>query len=141
MVFVIPSNAADYEAGQMPTEGDISAMMAFNEELANAGVMLDGQGLHPTARGARISWSGGKPQVTDGPFAETKELIGGYWLWQVGSKEEAIEWARKCPMSDGDQLIMRQLFEMSDFDISRESGIMEQAERIAQIERSNAGAD
>ena len=114
MVLVIPGNK-DYEAGAMPDEKRMTAMMKFNEELTKAGVLLSLDGLHPTAKGARVYFSGGKPAVTDGPFAETKEVIGGYWMWQVKSKEEAIEWAKRCPAEEGDTLELRQVFEMSDF--------------------------
>ncbi|MHC5538872.1 YciI family protein [Singulisphaera rosea] len=114
MVFVIPGNK-DYEAGVLPDEATIATMMKFNEELAKAGVLLALDGLHPTSKGARITFSGGKGKVIDGPFTETNEVIGGYWLWQVESKEEAMEWASRCPAAEGDTLEIRQLFETSDF--------------------------
>jgi hypothetical protein len=108
--------AKDYESGRMPTQDEIAAMMAYNEELAKAGVMVGGDGLHPTAKAVRVEASGtGKPKVTDGPFAESKELIGGFWLWKVNSKEEAVEWASRCPLSEGDVLELRQIFDMEDF--------------------------
>jgi hypothetical protein len=108
--------ATDYENGRMPTQDEIAQMMAYNEELANAGIMVGGDGLHPTAKAVRVEAAGsGKPKVTDGPFAESKELIGGFWLWKVGSKEEAIEWASRCPLSEGDVLELRQIFDMEDF--------------------------
>ncbi|HEY9226837.1 MAG TPA: YciI family protein [Gemmatimonadaceae bacterium] len=106
------------EAGIMPTEKDLSAMMKYNEELVKAGVMLAGEGLHPSSKGFRIKFSGDKTTVIDGPFAETKELIAGYWLWQCRSPEEAIEWARRCPnpSSGGDGMLeIRQVFEAEDF--------------------------
>jgi hypothetical protein len=109
----------DTEAGVMPDEQLIAAMCKYNEEMAKAGVMLDGAGLQPSSKGARIKFSGGKPTVTDGPFAETKELIAGYWLIQVKSKEEAVEWAKRCPAPHGEaaegELELRQLFELDDF--------------------------
>jgi hypothetical protein len=109
----------DSEAGIMPDETLIAAMTKYNEELAKAGVLLDLAGLHPSAKGARVKFSGGKRTVTDGPFAETKELIAGYWLIQVKSKEEAIEWARRAPAPHGEgaesEIELRQLFELDDF--------------------------
>jgi hypothetical protein len=109
----------DTEAGVMPEEKLIAAMGKYNEELAKAGVLIDGAGLQPSSKGARIKFSGGKPTVVDGPFAETKELIAGYWLIQVKSKEEAIEWAKRCPAPQGEaaegELELRQLFELDDF--------------------------
>jgi hypothetical protein len=107
------------EAGVMPDEKLIAAMGKYNEEMAKAGVLLDLAGLQPTTKGARIRFSGGKPTVIDGPFAETKELIAGYWLIQVKSKEEAIEWAKRCPAPHGEatkgEIELRQLFELDDF--------------------------
>jgi hypothetical protein len=115
MVLITPANKAQYEAGAMPDEKLVGAMMKYNEDLAKAGVLLALDGLHPSAKGARIKLSGGKRTVVDGPFTEARELIGGYWLWQVKSKEEAVEWAKRCPMEDGDTLEIRQVFEASDF--------------------------
>lgn len=106
------------EAGKMPSEELIAAMGKYNEELVKAGVMLAGEGLKPTSAGARIKFKGGKPSVTDGPFAEAKELIAGFTIIQVKSKEEAIEWVKRWPSIDGDgevQLELRQLFELEDF--------------------------
>jgi len=107
------------EAGVMPEEKLIAAMGKYNEEMAKAGVLLDAAGLQPSSKGARIQFSGGKPAVIDGPFAETKELIAGYWLIQVKSKEEAVEWAKRCPAPHGEAtegvLELRQLFELDDF--------------------------
>jgi hypothetical protein len=109
----------DSEAGVMPQEKLIAAMGKYNEEMAKAGVLLDGAGLQPSSKGARIKFSGGKPTVIDGPFAETKELIAGYWLIQVKSKEEVIDWAKRCPAPHGEaaegELELRQLFELDDF--------------------------
>ena len=109
----------DTEAGVMPDEKLIAAMVKYNEELAKAGVLLDLSGLQPTSKGARVRFSGGKRTVIDGPFAETKELIAGYWLIQVKSKEEAIEWAKRCPAPHGEategEIEIRQLFELEDF--------------------------
>ncbi|MDB4959610.1 MAG: hypothetical protein JWO36_7179 [Myxococcales bacterium] len=114
MVLMIPGDKT-VETGKMPDEKAISAMMKYNEELAKAGVLLALDGLHPTSKGARIKFSGGKRTVVDGPFSEAREVIGGYWLWQVKSKEEAVEWAKRCPALEGDTLELRQVFEMSEF--------------------------
>ena len=107
----------DSEAGVMPSEQLLAEMGKFNEELVNAGVMLAGDGLHPSSKGARVRFSGDKRTVIDGPFTETKELIAGYWIWQVKSKEEAIEWVKRCPnpMSGESEVEIRQLFEAEDF--------------------------
>src|SRR5436190_15214668 len=94
---VIVKGNQKYEAGAMPTEQELTEMGQFNDELVKAGVMLAGEGLHPSSKGARIRFSGAKRTVIDGPFAETKELVAGFWLWQVKSKEEAIEWVKRCP--------------------------------------------
>jgi hypothetical protein len=107
------------EAGVMPDEKLIAAMTKYNEEMVKAGVLLDGAGLQPSSKGARIKFSGGRRTVIDGPFAETKELIAGYWLIQVKSKAEAIEWANRCPNPHGEaaegEIELRQLFELDDF--------------------------
>lgn len=114
MVLVKPSAPCN-EEGKMPGKEKVATMMKFNEQLAEAGVLLALDGLHGTAKGARVEFHGGKPSVTDGPFAETRELVGGYWMWNVNSKDDAIAWAKRCPASDGDVLEIRQVFEMSDF--------------------------
>ena len=103
----------DSEAGVFPDEKQLAEMVKFNEELVKAGVMLAGDGLHPSSKGVRIKFSGGKRTVTDGPFAETKELIAGYWLWQVGSREEAIEWLERAPFDDT-EVEIRQVLEAED---------------------------
>lgn len=114
LMMVILPNPADYENGAMPSPELVEKMTRFNEEMVLAGVMLDGEGLHPTSKGARIENVGGKKVVTDGPYAETKELLGGYWMIKVDSKEEAIEWAKKMP--DPDAIIeLRQVFDLEDF--------------------------
>lgn len=116
---IIVKATKDSEAGVMPSEQLLTDMGKFNEELINAGVMLAGDGLHPSSKGARVQFSGNKRTVIDGPFAETKELIAGYWVWQVNSKEEAIDWAKRCPNPAGDdkegEIEIRQLFEAEDF--------------------------
>ena len=111
---MIVKASKESEAGIMPSEKELSDMAKYNEELVKAGVMLDGTGLHPSSKGAKVTFSGGKPKVTDGPFTEAKELIAGYWIIQVKSKAEAIEWARRVPFVDG-EIEIRQLFEMEDF--------------------------
>lgn len=107
----------DTEAGVMPTEAELAAMTKYNEELVKAGIMLDGQGLHPSSRGVRIDFKGTKTSVVDGPFAEAKELVAGFWVWQCKSLQEAIEWARRCPNPTGSEsaLEIRQVFEAEDF--------------------------
>jgi hypothetical protein len=107
----------DSEAGVMPDTKLLAAMGSFNEQLAKAGVMVAGEGLHPSSKGARVRFSGAKRTVIDGPFAETKELIAGFWLWQVKSKEEAIEWVKRCPnpFPGESEIEIRQLFEAADF--------------------------
>jgi hypothetical protein len=137
MVFMIP-DAKKYASGVMPDPKLIAAMMKYNEELANAGVLLALDGLQPPAKGARVRFEGGKRTVTDGPFAEAREMIGGYWLWQVKSKAEAIEWARRCPAEDGDVLEIRQVFEAADFGPEVEKNEGERMERVAQRARENA---
>src|SRR6202166_2108725 len=112
---VIVKASKDTEAGVMPSTELLTAMGKFNEEMVKAGVMQAGEGLHPPSMGARVSFPGGKPVVTDGPFAEAKEVLGGYWMIQVKSKEEAIEWAKRCPGSDTDVVEVRQVHEMADF--------------------------
>jgi hypothetical protein len=107
----------DTESGALPDEKALAAMGKFNEEMQKAGVLLDLSGLHASQRGARVRFAGGKPTVTDGPFAEAKELIAGYWLIQVKSREEAIEWAKRVPFVDG-EIEIRQVFELSDFPAS-----------------------
>jgi hypothetical protein len=106
-----PMDAEDWE----PSAEDVAAMTKYNEELTNAGVLLALDGLHPPDKGARVRFAGGKPSVTDGPFAEAKEVVGGYWLIQAASKEEAVQWASRCPAADGDMIEVRQVYEMSDF--------------------------
>ncbi|MBX9823711.1 MAG: YciI family protein [Xanthobacteraceae bacterium] len=114
---IIIKATKDSEAGKMPSEELLGAMAKFNEEMVNAGVMLDGNGLQPSAKGARIRFSGKSRTVIDGPFAETKELIAGYWLIQVKSKEEAIEWMKRCPNphNEDGEIEIRQVFELDDF--------------------------
>ena len=116
-VMVMVKANADSEAGVMPSEQLLTEMTAFNEELVKAGVMLAGEGLQPSSKGARVRFSGTDRKVIDGPFAETKELVAGFWLWQVKSMDEAIAWARRCPnpMEGGGELEIRPVFEDEDF--------------------------
>jgi hypothetical protein len=125
------------EAGVMPDEQLLAEMGKFNEELVKAGVMLAGEGLHPSSKGARVRFSGDQRTVIDGPFAETKELIAGYWLWEVKSKEEAIEWVKRCPnpMGGESEIEIRQVFEAEDFGAEFTPELREQEERLrAQID-------
>jgi len=112
MMLMIP-NVADEDWSPSPEA--VAAMSKYNAELTNAGVLLALDGLHPSSKGARVTFAGGRPSITDGPFTEAKEVIGGYWLIDVGSREEAVEWARRCPAADGDVIEVRQVFELSDF--------------------------
>jgi len=126
------------EAGVMPSEKLLTEMGKFNEELVKAGVMLAGEGLHPSSKGARVRFSGSKRIVTDGPFTETKELIAGFWLWQVKSKEEAIEWVKRCPnpLEGEAEIEIRQVFEAEDFGAEFTPELRAQEERIrAEAER------
>ena len=126
---VIVKANKDSEAGVLPDKKILTAMGKFNEELAKAGVMLEGEGLQPSSKGARVKFSGGKRTVTDGPFAETKELVAGYWLWQVRTKEEAIEWLKRAPF-DETEVEIRQVFEAEDFGAEFTPELREQEERI-----------
>ena len=133
---VLVKGGEEYEAGQMPKEEELREMGKFNEELVKAGVMLAGEGLHPSSKGARVSYGGGTPTVTDGPFTEAKEIVGGYWVWEVKSKEEAIEWLKRAPFADGDEVEIRQVFEADDFGDEFTPELREQEERL----RSEAAA-
>ena len=115
MMLMIPKGYDTAAPGTVPDATAVAAMMKYNESLQKAGILLALDGLHPPSMGARVSFSGGKPKVTDGPFTEAKEVIGGYWMIQVKSKEEAIEWASRCPGSENEVIEVRQVQEMSDF--------------------------
>ncbi|HKV46213.1 MAG TPA: YciI family protein [bacterium] len=115
MLLMIPKGYEKAAPGTMPSAETVAAMMKFNESLQKAGVLLDLQGLHPLSMGARVSFAGGKALVTDGPFVETHEVLGGYWMIQVNSKAEAIEWASRCPASANEVIEVRQVQEMADF--------------------------
>jgi hypothetical protein len=130
---VIVKATKDSEAGKMPDEKLLAEMGKFNEELVKAGVMLAGEGLQPSSKGARVRFSGAKRTVTDGPFTETKELIAGFWLWQVKSKEEAIEWVKRCPHphpGTDAEIEIRQVFEAADFGAEFTPELREQEERL-----------
>jgi len=129
---VIVKANKDSEAGVMPSQELLTAMGNFNEELVKAGVMLAGEGLQPSSKGARVKFSGDKRTVVDGPFAETKELVAGFWLWQVRSKEEAIEWVKRCPnpMEGESEIEIRQIFEAEDFGAEFTPELREQEERL-----------
>ena len=115
MMLMIPKGYESAAPGTTPDPKAVSAMMKYNESLQKAGVLLALDGLHPPSEGVRVSFAGGKPKVTDGPFAEAKEIVGGYWIIQVKSKEEAIEWASRCPASENEVVEVRQVFEMAEF--------------------------
>ncbi|CAM5431969.1 YciI family protein [Rhodanobacter lindaniclasticus] len=129
---VMVKATAESEAGVMPSQELLAAMGKFNEELVKAGVMLAGEGLTPSARGARVTFSGSRRHVVDGPFAETKELIAGFWLWQVKSLDEAVEWVRRCPnpMAGESVIEIRPVFEADDFGEAFTPELREQEERL-----------
>jgi hypothetical protein len=127
---VIVKASKESEAGVLPSREILTAMGKFNEELVKAGVMLAAEGLHPSSKGARVKFSGGKRTVTDGPFAETKELIAGFWLWQVKSREEAIEWLKRAPFDGGTEVEIRQVFEPDDFGPALTPELREQEQRL-----------
>ena len=128
MVFVKASK--DSEAGVLPSTELLTNMGKFNEELVKAGVMLAGEGLQPSSKGKRITFTGAKPTITDGPFAETKELIAGFWLWQVRSMEEAVEWLKRSPFGPGDEVEIRPVFEAEDFGANLTPELKEREERL-----------
>jgi hypothetical protein len=138
-VMVIVKATKNSEAGIMPSEKLLSEMGKFNEELVKAGVMLAGDGLHPSKKGKRVRFAGGKKTIIDGPFAETKELIAGYWIWQVKSMEEALEWVRRCPdpmPGEEGELEVRPVFEAEDFGAELTPELREHDEKLrAEIER------
>jgi hypothetical protein len=129
---VIVKATKDSEAGEMPSEQLLAEMGKYNEELVKAGIMQAGEGLHPSSKGARVRFSGKKRTVIDGPFAETKELIAGYWMWKCKSKEEAIEWVKRCPnpMPGDSEIEIRQVFEAEDFGAEFTPELRAQEERL-----------
>ena len=128
-VMVIVKASRETEAGEMPSQEILAAMGNYNEELVRAGVMLAGEGLHPTSRGKRVRFDAGRKTVIDGPFAETKELIAGFWLWQVKSMEEAVEWLKRAPFDGGAEIELRPVFEADDFGAEFTPELREQEER------------
>ncbi len=129
-VMVLVKASKDSEAGIMPSEELLTRMGAYNEELVKAGIMLAGDGLHPSAKGLRMRFSGSERVITDGPFAETKELLCGFWIWQVKSFEEAVEWLKRAPFDDGAEIELRRIFEMADFGEALTPELHAQEERI-----------
>jgi len=140
-VMVLLKANKDTEAGVMPSQQLLEDMGKYNEELVKAGVMLAGEGLHPTSKGKRVRFSGAKRSVTDGPFAESKELIAGFWIWKVKSMDEAVEWIKRCPNPTGEEaeIELRQVFEAEDFGAEFTPELREQEDRLRrEIERHNA---
>jgi hypothetical protein len=129
-VMVIVKGNKDTEAGVMPSTELLAAMGNYNEQLVKAGIMLAGEGLHPTSKGKRVKFTGATPRVTDGPFTETKELIAGFWIWQVKSMAEAVDWVKRCPMEDGAELELRQVFDAEDFGEAFTPELQAQEERL-----------
>jgi hypothetical protein len=131
-VMVMVKATESSEAGEMPSEELFREMGRYNEELVNAGILLAGEGLHPSEKGVRVRFSGKDRTVTDGPFAETKELVAGYWLWKVSSMEEAIEWVKRCPnpMMEDSDIEIRPVYEMEDFGEALPPDVREQEERL-----------
>jgi len=135
-VMVMVKASEESEGGVMPSQALLSEMGKYNEELVKAGVMLAGEGLHPTARGKRVRFAGQERTVTDGPFPETKELIAGFWLWKVKSMDEAVEWLKRAPFDDGAEIEIRPVFEADDFGAEYTPELRERDERLReQIER------
>ncbi|MNS07123.1 YCII-related domain protein [compost metagenome] len=137
---IIIKASQDSEAGVMPSQELLTAMGNYNEELVKAGIMLAGEGLHPSSKGARIKFSGDKRTVIDGPFIETKELIAGFWLWKVKSREEAIEWVKRCPNpmpGTEAEIEIRQVFEAEDFGAEFTAQLREQEERVWEQAKKN----
>ena len=139
MMLVIPKGYETAAAGTMPDAKAVEKMMAYNAELQKAGVLLALDGLHPPAVGARVTYRGGKATVTDGPFAEAKEVLGGYWMIQVKSKAEAVEWARRAPMGDNELIEVRQVQEMADFPADVQAAVDTQPEVAKRFGEKKAG--
>jgi hypothetical protein len=134
---VIVKANEDTEAGVLPTERELADMGRYNEELVKAGVMLAGEGIHPSAKGKRVRFNGSKRTVIDGPFAETKELVAGFWLWQCKSMDEAVEWLKKAPFDGGAEVEIRQIFEADDFGTEFTPELREQEDRIRALAEQN----
>jgi hypothetical protein len=139
MMLIYPDERA--EAGVKPGEEMIAEMMRYNEELVRAGALLAGDGLQPSSKGARVRFADGKPSVTDGPFTETREVLGGYWIIDVASKEEAVAWAMRCPSWDSELIEIRQMYEMTDFDIDPASDLGALVDRVETGAARNRGSD
>ena len=137
MLLVIPKGYEKAAAGTVPDAEAVARMMKYNESLQKSGVLLALDGLHPPSMGARVSFAGGKPKVTDGPFAEAKEVLGGYWMIQVRSKEEAIEWAKRCPGGPNEIIEIRQVQEMADFP----ADVQKAAEGFEAMQRTSAAKE
>ena len=135
---VIVKANKDSEAGIMPSTELLTAMGKYNEELVKAGVMQAGEGLAPSSKGLRMKFDGKKRTVTDGPFAETKELVAGFWLWKTKTREEAVEWLKKAPFDGGTEIEMRQIFEMEDFGQEMTPELREQEKRVMDAAEKNA---
>jgi hypothetical protein len=131
-VMVMVKASKDSEAGIMPSQKLLAEMGKFNQELIKAGVLLGGDGLHPSSKGKRVRFSGQQRTVTDGPFTEAKELVGGYWLWQVKSMDEAVEWLKRSPFDGGTEIEIRQVFEPEDFGTQLTPELREQEQRLRQ---------
>jgi hypothetical protein len=138
-VMVLVKASPESEAGVMPTRDLLEQMTAYNEELAKAGVMLAGEGLHPTSRGVRVRFDGAGRTVTDGPFVETKELLAGYWLWRVESMDEAVEWLKRAPFDGGAEVEIRQVFEAEDFGAELTPELREREYRLRATAADSAG--
>jgi hypothetical protein len=137
-VMVLVKANEESEAGVLPSQDILAEMGGFNEELVKAGIMLAGEGLHPSSKGVRIRFDGKDRTVTDGPFAETKELIAGFWLWQVRSFDEAVEWLKRAPFDGGTEIELRQVFEAEDFGENFTPELREQEERLRKQAAENA---
>lgn len=137
-VMVLVKASEESEAGVMPTEAEFAEMGAYNQQLVDAGVMLAGEGLHPTSNAKRVRFSGADRMVTDGPFAETKELLAGYWIWEVESMDAAVEWLKRAPFDGGAELEIRQVFTAEDFGEALTPELREQEDRMrAEVEKRN----
>ena len=137
---VIVKASKESENGQMPDKAILEAMGKYNEELVKAGVMLAGEGLAPSSKGCRMKFEGKKRTMTDGPFAETKELVAGFWIWKVGSKQEAVDWLKRAPFDGGTEIELRQIFEMEDFGNEMTTELREQEKRVmVQAEKNKKG--
>jgi len=136
---VIVKASPESEAGALPSTEILAAMGKYNEELAKAGIILAAEGLHPSSKGARVKFSGGNRTITDGPFTETKELIAGFWLWQVRSKDEAIEWLKRAPFDGGTEIELRQVFEAEDFGEKFTPELRAQEQRIRDETSARSG--